>query len=190
MTRLDEIRQLYAYDRWASARILAAAETLSDEAFQKDLGSSFPSVRDTLVHILSANWVWLSRWQGTSPRSMPEAWTTSTMPEVRMRWREIEAQQQAYLARLLEPELDRVVRYTNLAGTPYAEPLWQLLRHVVNHATYHRGQLTTMLRQLGAAPPATDLIEYFRAEGRPWYRERRSVEPIRGESAGTRRVRR
>jgi uncharacterized damage-inducible protein DinB len=164
MTRLDEIRQLYAYDRWASARILAAAETLSDEAFVKDLGSSFPSVRDTLVHILSANWVWLSRWQGTSPRSMPEAWTTSTLAEVGARWREIEAQQQAFLAQLPESELDRVVRYTNLAGTPYGEPLWQLLRHVVNHATYHRGQLTTMLRQLGAAPPATDLIEYFRAE--------------------------
>jgi uncharacterized damage-inducible protein DinB len=161
MTRLDEIRQLYDFNRWANGRILEAAAALAPEPFDRDLGSSFPSVRATLAHVLGAEWIWLARWNGTSPTA-PPAWALGDVASLRARWAEVEAGQAVLLASLDDDRLDQAIDYRSLAGEPYRSRLWQMLRHVVNHSTYHRGQVTTMLRQLGAAAPATDLILYFR----------------------------
>lgn len=169
VNRLDEIRDLYRYNRWANGRVLDAADALSDEDFVRDVRSSFASIRDTLVHILAAEWVWLSRWKGSSPRSMPDGWPTSALRELRTRWSEVEGDQRAFLAELEESRLDEIVSYATTDGRAFAMPLWQMLRHVVNHSSYHRGQVVTMLRQLRAEGCATDLILYFRSsaeEGR------------------------
>lgn len=167
MKRTDEFRELFAYNRWANEAILNAAATLTEEEFVRDMGSSFPSVRDTLVHVMSAEWVWLSRWRGISPTAMPEAWKTFGLPEVRAQWNELDAALRAFVDALAEKDLDAPVAYRNLAGDSFTEPLAQLLRHVVNHSTYHRGQVTTMFRQLGHQPPATDLIRFYRASAAP-----------------------
>ncbi len=157
-----DLRELYEYNRWANERVLDAAAGLSAEAYARDLGSSFPSVRDTLVHVFAAEWVWLSRWQGTSPAGLPADWELSTVEALRTRWAEVERERAALLAGLGDAELDRTVAYRNTKGEPFTSSLGQMLRHVVNHSTYHRGQVTTMLRQLGAEPVGTDLIQYYR----------------------------
>lgn len=159
---LEEIRELYDYNRWANHRALEATAALDQDQLTRDLGNSFPSVRDTLVHVLSAEWVWLSRWNGTSPTAFPESAGLDTHERIRARWSELEGEFATFLAALTEARLSEVLEYRNTKGEPYAEPLWQLMRHVVNHSTYHRGQITTMLRQLGAMPASTDLIRYFR----------------------------
>jgi len=161
---VEEIRELYAYNRWANARILGAAAALDPAAFARDMGSSFPSVRDTLVHILAAEWVWLSRWQGTSPIGLP-TWDLSTCDEVRERWAEVEREQQAFIARLTDADIRRSMAYRDTRGRAWENELGQMLRHVVNHSSYHRGQVITMLRQLGAETVATDLIRYYREGG-------------------------
>ena len=162
MSRIAEFRELFAYNRWANERMIEAAATLTENQVLQDLGSSYPSVRDTLVHIMSAEWVWLSRWQGTSPTSMPEAWQHYGLDEVRREWSALAARLQSFVDEQGAEDLDRAIWYRNIAGEPFTTPLAQMLRHVVNHSTYHRGQITTMLRQLGAVPPATDLIAYYR----------------------------
>lgn len=162
--RIDEVRQLYAFNRWATQRILEAVAALSDEQFRRDMGSSFPSIRDTLVHIMSAEWVWLSRWQGTSPSAMPDGWAQLGLDDLVPVWAHLDDALQAFVAQLADTDLDRSVSYRNLAGDPFVSPLSQMLRHVVNHSSYHRGQVTTMLRQLGAAAPSIDLILYYRLE--------------------------
>lgn len=159
---LPTIRELYEYNRWANGRVLDATSRLSTEEFTRDLRNSFASVRDTLVHILGAEWIWLSRWRGVSPRGAPEDWADSTHDQLRARWREVEADQAAFLASLTEDALDRIVSYTNTRGRPFANPLAALLLHAVNHSTYHRGQVTTMSRQLGAQPASTDLVLFYR----------------------------
>ena len=158
----DEYVELFAYNHWATQRMLDAAASLTETQLLQDLGSSFPSVRDTLVHIMSAEWVWLSRWQGVSPTSMPDQWKPFLLDEIREQWAAIDADMQAFVHNLQDGDLDRLVSYRNIAGEPFTTPLSQMLRHVVNHATYHRGQITTMLRQLGVTPPSTDLIAYYR----------------------------
>lgn len=162
MSRMDEMRDLYAYNRWANRRVLDAAARLSPEQLSRDLGSSFPSVRETLAHVLAAEWVWLTRWRGSSPPGLPESWDLSSLEVVRAQWAEVEADQRAFVEGLDEAALDRVVAYRDTRGTPYENPLGQLLRHVVNHSTYHRGQVITMLRQLGAEAVATDYVVYLR----------------------------
>lgn len=165
MSRLTEIQELYHYNRWANARVLDAASSLSGDQLVQDLGSSFPSVKDTLVHILAAEWVWLSRWKGVSPRGLPEGWPKSTLEELCARWAAVEEEQREFLAGLDEARLDTVVAYSTIDGQAFASPLWQMLRHVVNHSSYHRGQVITMLRQLGAEGCATDLILFYRSAG-------------------------
>jgi uncharacterized damage-inducible protein DinB len=162
--RVDEVRQLYAFNRWATLRMLDAVAALSDEQFRRDMGNSFPSIRDTLVHIMSGEWVWLSRWQGTSPTAMPAGWGQLGLDDLVSEWARLDDALQAFVAQLAEPDLDRSVSFRNLAGDPLVSTLSQMLRHVVNHSSYHRGQVTTMLRQLGASAPSTDLILYYRLE--------------------------
>jgi len=164
MTRVDEIRQLWAYNRWANRRMLEAVASLAEEQFRRDMGSSFASVRDTLVHIMSAEWVWLSRLQGVSPRAMPDTWDALPLADIERAWERLDQSIREHIAGLDESHVDEPVSYTSTAGEPYVSTRAQIVRHVVNHSTYHRGQITTLLRQLGVSAPATDLIVFYRAE--------------------------
>lgn len=156
---LTELLELYDYNRWANDRTLGAVARLSEEELHRPLGNSFPSVFETVCHILMAEWIWLERWEGRSPKKGPE------IPDWRSLmagWSAVVDRQRNYLEGLNEPDLTAIVEYRTMAGVESASPLWQLLRHVVNHSTYHRGQVTTLLRQLGAEAVATDLIFYYR----------------------------
>ncbi len=160
MIDVPGIRDLFRYNRWANARLFEAVARLSPEEFVRDLGSSYPSVRDTLLHIVWAEWIWLQRWNGASPRTVFEASDFPDARVLRSRWSEIDAGQQAFLETLTDERLIAVVSYVNLQGQVWRYPLWRQMCHVVNHSTYHRGQSTTMLRQLGARAVATDLLVF------------------------------
>jgi uncharacterized damage-inducible protein DinB len=162
-----DLRSLYDYNSWANHRVFEYCAVLTPEQFARDLGSSFPSVRDTLVHILSAEWIWLERLHGVSPAAFIAPTELKTVSHVVERWSGIERGLHDYVNSLEETGLGRVLEYKNTAGTPYASPVWQVLQHVVNHSTYHRGQVTTMLRQLGAKAVSTDLIAFYREHAKP-----------------------
>lgn len=160
--RTDEARQLFSYGSWATARMFSAAEALTQEQVEALVVSSFPSIRDTLSHIVGSEWIWLHRWLGDSPTSRP-AWDGSaTLAELRGQLAAVEAERASFLARLMDADLERIVTYHGLDGQSFSHPLGDLMRHVVNHSTYHRGQLATLLRQLGHAPPNTDFTRYLR----------------------------
>jgi uncharacterized damage-inducible protein DinB len=162
----QDVRTLLDYHYWARDRMLEAVEALTPEQFTRDLGSSFRSVRDTVVHIYGAEWIWYSRWHGESPTALPTADAFPDLASVRQAWRDQEQRMRAYFERMNDHGLERVMPYRLLNGQPGASMLWHMLQHVVNHASYHRGQVTTLLRQLGAAPPrSTDLITYYRETG-------------------------
>lgn len=161
MTRQD-VELLFAYNRWANARTLDAAAALAPDAYARDLGSSFPSVRATLVHAYAAEWVWLMRWKGVSPGGLDHG----DIPDVatlRERWSILERDQAGFIAGLTDADLERTVEYANTKGERFADSLGRLIQHQINHSTYHRGQVTTMLRQLGAKAIGTDLVTFLRA---------------------------
>ena len=158
---IEDFRTLYDYDAWANHRTLEACAALTAEQFTRDLGSSFGSVRDTLAHICGAQWIWLERWHGRAP-ALPQATDYPDFESLRRRWAEVERNLLDYIASLTQDDVQRVFQIKTLAGASYAQPLSQCLQHVANHSTYHRGQVTTLLRQLGAKPVATDLIAFYR----------------------------
>ena len=168
----DEIQLLYEYDRWASNRVLHAASTLSSEKFTRDLSGSFRSLRDTLVHIVGAEWAWLTYWREPSPSSafLTNLWTQENVlfnpnafPDisaVQVKWVEVEREQVEFVIRVTNESLRRMlpVRETQIS-------LAHLMQHLANHSTYHRGQVALMMRQLAAEPLATDFA-MFLMEGR------------------------
>jgi uncharacterized damage-inducible protein DinB len=159
---MHELRRLFDYNRWANLRYLEAAEDLSPEDGARDMGSSFPSVIRTLAHMLGAEWVWLERWNGSSPTSFPDLDALDSVAAVRARWDNLWRDQLAFLDACEAHDPRRSISYRNMSGTPDERPLDELMRHVINHATYHRGQLATLLRQLGRTPPPTDYVRYLR----------------------------
>jgi len=178
-----DIRTLYAYNRWANRRMFSVLEKLSDEQCNATLQSSFPSIQESVFHILGAEWVWLKRWKGTSPRaSQPitglsaATWKglkaggvappqeLSTVPALKAFCDSLEQERKEFLRALTEEALQAPLSFSDMSGTSYSEPLVYLLQHVVNHGTYHRGQVTTLLRQIGAETVALDMIYFFRDE--------------------------
>lgn len=160
------IRELYSYNLWANQRALGAVSLLHNDAFTRNLGNSFPSVRDTLGHIMAAEWIWLERWNGRSPAALLAATDFPTLNTLAQRWTKIQDGQKTFLDALSPAQLDVNLTYTNTRGQVFAYPLWQQMVHVVNHSSYHRGQITTLLRQLGAEPISTDLIVYYGEKGK------------------------
>ena len=160
---LHDLQTLLDYHYWARDRLLDAIEPLTPEQYNKDLSSSFKSVRETVVHVYAAEWAWYSRWQGQSPTALLTSDAFPDVASIRRQWVENEANIRAFVNSLGQQGIARVIAYRMLNGTEGASPFWQMLQHVVNHASYHRGQVTTMLRQLGASPAKSmDMIAFYR----------------------------
>ncbi len=161
--RIEEARDLFAYSAWANGRMFDAAAGLPASQLSATIASSFPSVLRTLGHIVSAEWIWLRRWQGDSPAAAP-AWATgSSLSDLRARLTEVESERDRLFGGLVDADLERIVEYRRISGEAHADRLADLVRHTVNHSTYHRGQLVTQLRQVGAQPPGTDFVTYVRS---------------------------
>ena len=154
---------LFEYDRWANNRVLQAASALSMEQFTRDLGGSFRSVRDTLLHIIGGEWGWLTYWKAPSHDSafLADLWNrhdalfnpqTFTDPSaINRKWAEVEKEQVEFVNSLTDEVLGKMLP---VRGTQIS--LMHLMHHLSNHSTYHRGQVALMMRQLGAKPLATD----------------------------------
>lgn len=160
---LDDLTTMLDYHYWARDRMLDALERLPPEQYARDLGSSFKSIRETVVHMYAAEWAWYSRWQGASPTSLLSSEPYPDVVSIRRAWTETEANVRAFADRLGASGVTKVIEYKLLNGSAGASPFWQMLQHVVNHASYHRGQVTTMLRQMGAQPAKPmDMIAFYR----------------------------
>ena len=160
----DDLKELLDYHYWARDRMLAALDGLTADQYTRDLGSSFRSIRDTRVHIYAAEWAWYCRWQGESPTSLIQPETFPDIPSLRRTWGAHEAKVRSFVDEMSGRGIDQVIEYRLLSGDAGASPFRQMVQHVVNHASYHRGQVTTMLRQIGAGiPKPMDLIAYHRS---------------------------
>jgi uncharacterized damage-inducible protein DinB len=162
---VQDLKTMIDYHYWARDRVFEAVEALTPEQYARDMGSSFRSIRETLTHIYAAEWAWYERWQARSPTSLLRADAFPDLAALKGAWAEHEKKMRAFVDDLDDPGIERIISYTLLSGHAGASPVWQMVQHVVNHASYHRGQITTMLRQLGAQPAKPmDMIAYYRVK--------------------------
>jgi uncharacterized damage-inducible protein DinB len=158
----DALRLHLEYSAWASQRMLDAASRLTEEELSRDFKTSDKSVIGTLAHTFAADRFWLGRIQGNAPATfiddedrrfdiLRKEW-----PALQQRWRE-------WAAPLTDEDVAAKISYKDTEGNPYEQPLWQILLHVVNHATHHRGQVSGFLRAMGHTPPPLDMTDFYRS---------------------------
>jgi uncharacterized damage-inducible protein DinB len=160
---VNEIRTLYKFNYWANHRILDVARTVPSADYMKNLGSSHGGIHGTLVHIMSAEEIWLKRWKGEVTAGLHKPDEFSTFDSVTEFWKNIELSMMSFCDTLKgDQDISRIISYKDIKGNSYSQPLNQLMLHLVNHSTYHRGQVVTMLRQVNITPVGTDLIAFYR----------------------------
>jgi uncharacterized damage-inducible protein DinB len=152
---------LYKYNYWANQLTLKSAEALSAEQFFQPQGHGWDSVQRTLAHMMNAEWIWLQRWQGNSPKEWLSFDDFPTVASIRTHWAGIQCDVEAFVAEQTPEGLQRVIAYTNTAGQSCQAPLWLLLGHLVNHGTHHRSELSAILTKFDVAHRENDLYYQF-----------------------------
>jgi len=155
------IQQLYDYNYWANHQVLHTASSLSEDQLHHQQGHSWGSIFAVLKHMLNAEWIWLQRWMGTSPKNFNETEMIQDMKSLQEYWQSLETQMRSFIAGKTEEDLLTEIGYTNTKGKTYRLPLWQMMVHVPNHNTHHRGELAGMLTTMDIEHQEDDWIGYF-----------------------------
>jgi uncharacterized damage-inducible protein DinB len=154
----DDLRSLFAFNRWANDLVVEACRGLAPGQYEQEVAPGWPSIRSTLVHVADATWIWARRIDGLAVAARASEADFPTLDDAAG----LLARGQDAFERLLTDappaRLAGTWSYRNFDGHELSLPLWAVFRHVVNHATYHRGQVASKLGRLGATPPRTDLV--------------------------------
>jgi uncharacterized damage-inducible protein DinB len=153
---LDQLR----YNHWANLRLMDATSELDKDRFIKNMDSSFPSVQETWIHIIWAEELWLHRWQGRTFTTELSTEDYTNIESIRKNLENLAAKQFQILERCNRGDENKMISYENFQGKKWEYSLRQMVQHMVFHSVYHRGQITTLLRQLGVIPPGLDYLIY------------------------------
>lgn len=160
---VEILRTHVRYTTWATARIVDAASRLAPEELTRDFKSADKHVLGTLAHVYAADRAWLRRIEGASPAPLVDPGEDIQLTTLQHEWPALLGRWQAWVDALQDPSAS--ASYKDFQGNAHSTPYWQIVLHLVNHGTHHRGQAAAMLRAMGHAPPPLDLIRYYREVG-------------------------
>jgi uncharacterized damage-inducible protein DinB len=150
------------FTKWADDTTFAALSQASPDQVSQDRGSSFKSLLDTLNHVYLAEVVWLKRVQGQTETKLADLESPTDLGALGQAWPAVHKAWIDWSQSLSGEDWSKPLILRNSQGAEFMLPHWQLVLHLVNHGSYHRGQVATMLRQAGIKPPGTDLITFYR----------------------------
>jgi uncharacterized damage-inducible protein DinB len=158
---LAAVRTLYDHHWWANRTLLDVTAKLGEAKAAQEIGTQFsePTLKRMFFHIFGVDGLWLARWQGVSPTSIPEE--PGSLAELGERWIVLEREQKTFLDGLREDDVDRLIDFRLLSGKAYRQPLGLLLHHVTDHGTHHRSEIATMLTMTSGSPPGTGLARFI-----------------------------
>jgi uncharacterized damage-inducible protein DinB len=148
----EHLREMFEFLRWADQQMMAAARQVPEAGYYQDQGISIGSIHKLLVHCMAAQWIWLSRWRGESPTRLESHEDYPTRDALEQRWPLVHSAMLDFLGLQSPKSLAREVQYKNTRGEVFSVPLGELMLHVLDHASYHRGQLNTMVKHAGGKP--------------------------------------
>jgi uncharacterized damage-inducible protein DinB len=156
------LQQYAAYNIWANKKIIETANQLTEEQINTEIVSSFPSVYKTFLHLMEVEYVWWERLKLTE-HDTPSGWFTGDFTELSKKLLELSRQWQEWIESANEVNITHVFAYQNSKKEHFKQPVYEMLLHLFNHQTLHRGQLITMFRQLGLDKiRPTDFIVFSR----------------------------
>lgn len=158
---VKDLEALYDYSYWANSRLVRVISQLTAEQFTQTVAGSYGSIRNTMVHALSAEWGWLSRCGGPErgPRLNPADYPTAE--SLIALWNKVEMHMREFLSELKDEDLSRDAEYVNDRAEKRTMPLGELLQHAAIHGVHHRGQVALLLRMLGFVPGNLDMLIYY-----------------------------
>jgi uncharacterized damage-inducible protein DinB len=162
---LSEIKFLHAYNSWADNLIFEALTPLPPEKYLQDMKSSHGGIHGTLVHTVGAEKIWLERFLGDVQKPLG-ANPPGTLGDLRKVWEKVGLDTARWLGTMSDRKLQETFTMKTVKGDTFTHVFWHAFQHMVNHSSYHRGQIITMLRQLGEKPVTTDLIRFYRETGK------------------------
>ncbi len=159
------LKQYAVFNTWASQKIITVILSLPEEKQMTELPSSFSSLYKTVLHMWDAESIWWQRMKLQERIIRPGENFKGTLKDIANGLLGQSKQWEEWVSQASELALDHVFQYSTFSGEQFKQPTWQMLLHVFNHGTYHRGQLINMLRQLGIEKlPSTDFIEWARGK--------------------------
>lgn len=165
--QVSELQYLLDYNIWADERVLNAARNLSAEQLHAPQKIGVGSAFDILAHVMSAQNMWIMRWQGTSPTVLASAKEYADLDHLRTAWDEVHTHYKTFIVGLDDRRLNNTVSYKNTKGEAFTDPLLWMILHVFNHSTEHRSQVVAICNMAGIDTGPLDLIHYMRAVARP-----------------------
>ncbi len=159
---LHEATMLRAFNSWATNRILEALAGLTDEQYRRDMKASHGNIHNTLAHIAGAEKIWLERWTGKPNPAFLKPEEVPSLHDVRTLWENVGYATAGFFGSMTDRKLQETFTMTTSSGERHTHTIAQALLHLVDHSTYHRGQIITMMRQMGITPPTTSMIVFFR----------------------------
>jgi len=158
----NEITELFDYNLWANNRVFEAAAQMLPNQYMDDLKSSHGGIHGTLTHIVAAQKIWISRWKETPEETLLQGKDIVSLLDLIAIWEQVSSETAQFLGSLTDEKLQERMTMTTTTGKQFVHSYQQMMQHLVNHSSTHRGQITSMIRQLGIRPPAIDLIAYYR----------------------------
>jgi uncharacterized damage-inducible protein DinB len=158
----EVLRTHIDYTAWASTRLVEAAGQLTPAELTRDFGSADKSVLGTLVHVFAADRIWMTRVTGGVPGKFIDPERDMHLAVLQKDWPPLLERWQQWTSALTSDAVAATIVYTDTKGNAYQNPAWQIVLHLVNHGTHHRGQVSGFLRAMGKVPPPLDLVRYYR----------------------------
>ncbi|MEO6404358.1 MAG: DinB family protein [Ferruginibacter sp.] len=155
--------QYAAYNLWANQRITDCINNLADDQINKEIKSSFSSLQKTLLHLWDVESVWWQRLKLQENVQWPGEIFSGTIMELNQQLMLQSKQWKEWVDIATEAALEHEFIYKNSKKDQFKQPVYEVLQHLFNHQSFHRGQIITMLRQVDAKEiPNTDLIAFLR----------------------------
>ena len=162
---VKDLKVLYDYDNWANRKLFQVIVGLTPEQFTQTVAGSYGSIRNTMVHVVSAKWGWLSRCGGPERGPALKPADYPTVESLIETYSKVEVHVCEFLSRLTNDDLDRSVEFVNSRGEKRSMPMGELMQHAANHGVHHRGQIALLLRLLCYTPGNFDIL-FYHAEKR------------------------
>lgn len=161
---VETLRTHIDYNNWANRRMLKAAAALSQDELTRDFGSADKGILGTLLHVYGGEVVWIERVHGTSLAARPYD-AGATLDTLQAEWPPVWERWERYVSTLTPETAEAAVGYVSFKGDSFRTPVWQIVLHIVNHGTHHRGQAAAFIRASGKTPPVLDLTQFYREQG-------------------------